>query len=317
MAQAMNLFVHGAQLSQDLVIQAAPNLTAKAAGIPVGDVLAASMPLNIVCTVVCIAVAWFMYIRKDIKNPEATNKKYKCAYIDTSDVQDDPNRVFSTPAKVAAILIPIAFLIDIIALIALEIRGGDATAVLGGTCIVLITIFMLWEYGKPGIEKITSAVQEGFMFGMRCFAPVFLVAGFYLMGVDGYAQQILGEHARPLVNDLVMALNNVAPMNKFIVAPLHMLLAGVTGLDGSGFNDLPLMGGLAAAWGSALGIKVAYLAALGQISMIWIGGGCIVPWALIAVSSVTGVPAVELGRRNFIPVMAGLICATILAAFLM
>ena len=242
-AQAMNLFGHGMALSQDLIIQAAPNLTAKAAGIPVGDVIAASMPLNIVASVVCIAVAWFFYIRKDIKNPDPVNAKYPCTYIQTADTTDDPTRVFSKPAKVAAIVVPIAMILDAIALIFMEIRGGDATAVLGGTCIVLISIFLIWEYGfNKGIEKITSAVQEGFMFGMRCFAPVFLVAGFYLMGVDGYAQSILGESARPLVNDLVLSINNIAPMNKFVVGPLHMLLSALTGLDGSGFNDLPLMG---------------------------------------------------------------------------
>ena len=39
--------------------------------------------------------------------------------------------------------------------------------------------------------------------------------------------------------------------------------------------------------------------------------------SLIAVAAVTGVPAVELGRRNFVPVMSGLIAATIVAVILM
>lgn len=317
MAMSMNLFGHGAALSQDLIIQAAPNLTAKAALVPVDQIISASMPLNIVATVVCLFVAWFFYVRKDIQNPEATAKKYPSTYIQTNELVDDPNRVFSTPAKVGAIVLPIAFVLDAVALIVLKIRGGDATAVLGGTCIVLMAIFLLWEYGRTGIEKITCGVQEGFKFGMHCFAPVFLVAGFYLMGVEGYAQQILGENAPNIVNDLVMSINGVVPMNKFIVAPLHMVLSALTGLDGSGFNDLPLMGGLAAAWGAAIGIKVPVLAALGQITMIWIGAGCVVPWSLIAVSAVTGTSAMDLGRRNFVPVMSGLIAATIVAIFLM
>lgn len=137
------------------------------------------------------------------------------------------------------------------------------------------------------------------------------------MGVEGYAQQILGAAAPNIVNDLVMSINNVVPLTKWAVGPLHMLLSALTGLDGSGFNDLPLMGGLAAAWGNAIGIKVPYLAALGQITMIWIGAGCVVPWSLIAVSAITGTSAMDVGRRNFIPVMAGLIAATILACFLM
>ena len=262
MAMSMNLFGHGVMLSQDLVIQAAPNLTATAAGVPVSQILSASMPLNIVASIVCIAVAWFFYARKDIKNPEAANKKYPTSYVAT--VTDDPNRKFSTAAKVAAVAVPLAFLLDAIALIVLEIRGGDATAVLGGTCIVLMSVFLIWEYGRPGIEKITAGVQEGFKFGMMCFAPVFLVAGFYLMGVEGYAQQILGPNAQPLVNDLIMSVNNIAPMSKWVVGPVHMILSGLTGLDGSGFNDLPLMGGLAAGWGAAIGINVPTLAALAR-----------------------------------------------------
>jgi len=317
MAMSMNLFGHGAALAQDLVIQAAPNMTATAAGVPVNDILSASMPLNIVASVVCIAVAWFFYARKDIKNAAATNAKYPSTYLQKSEFTDDPNRVFSTPAKVAAIVLPIVFILDAVALIMLEIRGGDATAVLGGTCIAVMAIFLIWEYGKDGIEKITSGVQEGFKFGMHCFAPVFLVAGFYLMGVEGYAQQILGPNAHNLVNDLIMSVNNAVPMNKFIVGPLHMVLSALTGLDGSGFNDLPLMGGLAAGWGAALNINVPYLAALGQITMIWIGAGCVVPWSLIAVSAVTGTSAMDLGRRNFLPVMCGLVAATIVAVILM
>jgi hypothetical protein len=304
-------------LSQDLLIQAAPNLTATTAGVPVGDIIAASMPLNIVASVVCIAVAWFFYARKDIANFAATTAKYPSSYIQSEEFKDTEGRVFSTPAKVAAIAIPIVLVLDALALIFLEIRGGDATAVLGGTSIILMSIFLVWEYKFKGIEKITAGVQEGFKFGMHCFAPVFLVAGFYLMGVEGYAQAILGDKAPNIVNDLVMSLNNVIPMSKFAVAPLHMFLAALTGLDGSGFNDLPLMGGLAAAWGAAIGIKVPYLAALGQITMIWVGAGCVVPWSLIAVSAITGVSAMDLGRRNAVPVFAGLVAATILCIFLM
>ncbi len=317
MAMSMNLFGHGVQLSQDLLIQAAPNLTASTAGVPVNEIISASMPLNIVASIVCITIAWFFYARKDIKNFEATTKKYPSTYIQSEEFRDTESRVFSTPAKVAAITIPVVLVLDALALIFLKIRGGDATAVLGGTSIVLMSIFLIWEYGRGGIEKITAGVQEGFKFGMHCFAPVFLVAGFYLMGVEGYAQQILGDKAPNIVNDLIMSINNAVPMTKYVVAPLHMLLSALTGLDGSGFNDLPLMGGLAAAWGVAIGIKVPYLAALGQITMIWIGAGCVVPWSLIAVSAITGTSAMDVGRRNFIPVMSGLIAATILCIFLM
>jgi len=167
------------------------------------------------------------------------------------------------------------------------------------------------------MERITEHVREGFQFGMKVFSPVFLVAGFYLVGVPDHAQAILGADASPLILDIIKNLAAVIPMNKVVVGFLHTALAGLTGLDGSGFNDLPLMGALAQSWSQALGLKTAYLAALGQISMIWIGGGTIIPWALLPVSAITGVPAMELARKNFWPCMSGVLAATILAIILM
>ena len=65
-AMAMNLFGHGIALSSDFVIQGAPKLTADAAGIPVGDVIAANIPLVITMGVVTTVVAYFL-LRRDMK----------------------------------------------------------------------------------------------------------------------------------------------------------------------------------------------------------------------------------------------------------
>ncbi len=59
-AMAMNLFGHGIALSSDFVIQGAPKLTADAAGIPVGDVVSASIPLVITMGLVTTIVAFFV-----------------------------------------------------------------------------------------------------------------------------------------------------------------------------------------------------------------------------------------------------------------
>ncbi len=313
-AMAMNLFGHGACLSTDLVIQGAPRLTAEASGLSVAEVIQASIPLNIVASVVALALAWFLTVRKDIKAHTVTETEYLKFEKERSKAEQ---RVYSTPARVAAWVVPLVFLVEVIILIVLKIRGGDATAVLGGTCLVLLSIFSLWEYKQEGLGKITDSLREGFMFGMKVFSPVFIVAGFYLMGVPEHCTAIFGDKGRPLIIELIKALSNVIPMSKVVVAPMHTILSGITGLDGSGFNDLPLMGALAASWGQALKIKTAYLAALGQISMIWVGGGVIIPWAVLPVSAITGVPAIELCRKNFWPCIAGLAAATILAILLM
>ena len=314
-AMAMNLFGHGVGLSGDFVIQAAPKLTAEAAGIPVGDVVAASLPLDIAAAVVALAVAWFLIVRKDIKN----NTETETEYLKFKE-QSDAKMEYCKTAKVASWVVPLCFLAAVVLFLVFEIRGGDATAVLGGLSLILLAVFCLVDCAgnfTEGMERITEHVREGFQFGMKVFSPVFLVAGFYLVGVPDHCNAILGDKGAPLILDIIKNLANVIPMNKVVVGILHTVLAGLTGLDGSGFNDLPLMGALAQSWSSALGLKTAYLAALGQISMIWIGGGTIIPWALLPVSAITGVPAMELARKNFWPCIAGVSAATILAIILM
>ena len=129
-AMSMNLFGHGVCLATDYVIQGAPKLTAEAAGVPVSDILAASTPLNIAASVVALTVAWFFVVRKDIKAHTVTETEY-LKFEEEAAVAE--SREYSQMAKVASWLVPLAFLVDVILLIMLEIRGGDATAVLGGT----------------------------------------------------------------------------------------------------------------------------------------------------------------------------------------
>lgn len=316
-AMGMNLFGHGIALSGDYVIQAAPKLTAEAAGISVAEVVNATIPLGFAAAVVALVIAWFFVVKKDIKNHTVTESEYLKF---KADEEADAKREYCKTARVAAIVTPIVFVLAVVLFFIMKIRGGDATAVLGGISLFLLAIYSLADCkGKyaEGMERITDNVRDGFQFGMKVFSPVFLVAGFYLCGVPDHATAILGANAKPLILDIIKALSNAIPMNKVVVGFMHTILSGLTGLDGSGFNDLPLMGALAQSWSAALGLKTAYLAALGQISMIWIGGGTIIPWALLPVSAITGVPAMELARKNFWPCIGGVFAATILAIILM
>ncbi len=65
-AMAMNLFGHGIALSGDFIIQGAPKLTADAAGIPVNEVVLASVPLVFVMGLVTTLVA-FWFLKRDMK----------------------------------------------------------------------------------------------------------------------------------------------------------------------------------------------------------------------------------------------------------
>ncbi|UUZ90482.1 hypothetical protein LJK87_31900 [Paenibacillus sp. P25] len=73
-AMAMNLFGHGIALSSDFVIQGAPKLTADAAGIPVGDVIAASVPLVIIMGAVTTVTAFWM-LRRDLRSGRLPSRR--------------------------------------------------------------------------------------------------------------------------------------------------------------------------------------------------------------------------------------------------
>ena len=65
-AVAMNLMGHGMGLSSDFFIQGAPAISAKAAGIPVSELISSSIPLWIVMSGTVILVAFIM-LTKDLK----------------------------------------------------------------------------------------------------------------------------------------------------------------------------------------------------------------------------------------------------------
>ena len=91
----------------------------------------------------------------------------------------------------------------------------------------------------------------------------------------------------------------------------------ITGIDGSGFAGLPLTGALSGALGPVAGIHATTLAAVGQMGAVWTGGGTLIAWSsLIAVTGFTRVPVLEAVRMLFLPVVAGLVCSTLLAVIL-
>lgn len=94
------------------------------------------------------------------------------------------------------------------------------------------------------------------------------------------------------------------------------VVGAITGLDGSGFSGISLAGSIASLFATAIGAGAATLTALGQIAAIWVGGGTLVPWALIPAAAICNVDPFELARRNLLPVTIGLVVTTIVAMFL-
>lgn len=317
-AMAMNLFGHGIALSGDFVIQGAPKLTADAAGIPVSEVISASIPLIIVMGVVTTTIA-FVMLKKDMKNGKL---KVDRNYIKKKLVEDGNIKHILKPKtkKGLAIVIPILFMIDVIIMFVAKLQGGDATALIGGTAIfILIWVSILTHKGKA-LEEITKSLVDGFKFGFEIFGPVIPIAAFFYLGDDGFLK-VIGEFlpvgSQGLVNDLGVALASIVPLNPGVGAVTLTTVGAITGLDGSGFSGISLAGSVAKLFGAAIGKGVATLTALGQVSGIWVGGGTLIPWAVIPAAAICGVDPFELTRRNFIPVVIGLVATTIVAMFIM
>ncbi len=335
-AVAMNIFGHGIALSTDYVIQGAPNISAKAANLPVESVMVSGIPLIITMSVVTVTAS-FLVARRDIARAAAETGEQE----PTSEGAADSAAAFAsstatvvrpvegadaenaTPAKpamlarVAAVVVPLTYFFVVVALIAFRIRGGEATAIIGGVTLLLLSVFTMIHSGADGFDLITEHLIKGFSFGMKIFTPVIVIASFFYLGSPDIAQQVFGSEARGLLFDLAGALSNVLPLNRVSVGMMETTIGGVVGLVGSGFSGLPLTGSLAGAFSSVALLKAGTVAALGQIATVWVGGGCIIPWGVVPVAAICRVSPQELAVKNFLPVLLGLAATTLVAIILM
>ena len=310
LAMAINLFGHGMALSTDFIIQGAPSITSGSAGIGVNEIISEGMILYIVMSVVTIGVAFYM-LRKDLKSGELKNEIVKTNDVEVKDV--------SLRAKISIGLVIIAFIADIIAMYKFNLKGGDATGLLGATALGLIIIINFMNNPKTTLDKVTNQLVEGFVFGIKIFAVIIPIAAFFYMGDMSLVTvfgDVLTEGSQGILGDIGLALSQAVPFNKVAAACIETIVGGITGLDGSSFSGMSLAGSTSSVFGVAINAKVGTLAALGQIAATWVGGGCIVPWALAPAAAICGVKPAELAKRNFIPVMVGLVVTTIVAIFI-
>lgn len=310
-AMALNLFGHGLALSTDFVIQGAPSITGGTAGIDASQVISEGMPLFWVMAIVTIGVA-FYYLRRDIKKGIFTEELKNVKHVEI--------KVFNKKAKIATFLVLIAFALDIVGMYTFDLKGGDASALLGGTALLLIIIINAMNHKKDCLDSVCKNVIDGFVFGIKIFGAIIPIAAFFYMGEVVPLTSVLGEvlpaGSQGLLSDMGIALAQAVPLNKFAVASIQTVIGAITGLDGSGFSGISLVGSLAAVFGTAVNASVGALCALGQISGIWVGGGCLVPWGLISAAAICGVNPVDLAKRNFKPIMIGFVVTTIVAVFI-
>jgi hypothetical protein len=228
-------------------------------------------------------------------------------------------------SKFFAVFVPLAYLALIVYLVVAsasesvpDLQGGDAAALVGG--IALLTMFGAAFARSRSTFMETSAehIVDGLVFAFKAMGVVLPIAGFFFLGNAEFAGQImsLGEEATApaFLYDLVVAGQEQLPASGLVTAFGILIVGMIAGLEGSGFSGLPLTGSLAGSLAEGAGVSSPTLAAIGQMGNIWSGGGTLVAWSsLLAVAGFVRVPAVELARRCFIPVVAGLVVCTVFA----
>ena len=313
-ASAASIAGYGMALSQDIVIQGAPSISAAASGVPISSIIFYSTIFSFATGITALIIT-FIINRKKMgieKSDIAAMEKSEGAAIEKVE-KAAPNKY----AKFFAIGVPIVLLVIVVNIIAGGIIGREATALLGGTAALIIFAASLAEGRDNFLRSSVESLREGFMFSLRVFGPVIPIAGFFMMGAPAHSVSILGEGAPGFLFDLSTALAYSLPLSPAPIAIGTLFIGVLTGLDGSGFSGLPLVGALAANLAMVSNLSPAILVALGQVGAVFSGGGALVAWAIAHVAGFCGVSANDIVRKNFGPVLVGFGVALAIAIVLL
>ncbi|GAB4072219.1 hypothetical protein GCM10028778_01860 [Barrientosiimonas marina] len=323
-AVAVALAGQGMALSSDYIVQVAPNVSATAAGIETSVVADKALVLSLIAGAVAIGFAYVFY-RKTIRSKDSDLNELEGEQIQTTGepLNKTESRHVTMWSKMFAVLVPIAMLAVVIYMMFSKLssgrmsgfEGGDGAAFVGGVAVVLLLLSTIAFGRQKALDTIADHITEGFVFAFKAMGPVIPIAGFFFLGSSDFSGAILSieEGAPGFLFDLVEAAQQHVPDNALLGAVSILVIGIITGLDGSGFSGLPLTGALAASLETS-SIDSGTLAAIGQMGSIWTGGGTIVAWSsLIAIAGFCGVSVMDLVRKNFLPVLLGLITAALAA----
>ncbi|WP_406944994.1 hypothetical protein ACJA3J_18915 [Halobacillus sp. SY10] len=327
-AMAVALAGQGMALSSDYIIQVAPELSAKSAGIDTGSVMDQALLLSLVTGFVAIGLA-YLFNRKSFRTKDDPQNQQEIVQMqglkETEETTSSRVHVWS---KVFAVLVPLSMLAVMIYMVSTKLgsgrmggfEGGNGADFIGGVAVVLLLLSSVAFGKQKALDDVSEHITEGFVFAFKAMGPVIPIAGFFFLGSGDFAKNILvlpAESTPPFLFDLVQSSQDYLPQSAFLTAFSILIIGIITGLDGSGFSGLPLTGALSASLANGT-IDASTLAAIGQMGSIWTGGGTIIAWSsLIAIAGFCGVPVMELVRKNFFPVILGLVVSTIVALLLL
>lgn len=320
-AISMNLFGHGIALSGDYFIQGSPKITSQVTHVPLPDILSSSVPLVISMGIVSVLIA-YVAIHRDLKKGNLTMKTgLKADQADEPKKASEQGKQLSQVTKVfLALLVLLVFVGNITAMLVFRLQGDNAMGLIGGTSLLVMIVVNMVHQPKTALKSTILHLNEGFSFAFRVFVPVIPVAAFFYLGGDYFFELFRGalpETSKGIVYDLGVSLTNFVSITPQVGALVVSGIGIVAALDGSGYAGIALVGAIAPVFVGAMDHGMAILASLGQVISLWVGGGTIVPWALLPAAAICGVDPLEVARRNLIPVMIGILVTTVLAMFLL
>lgn len=298
LAVGLCIFGEGIGLAGDYIIQGAPGLLAKSAGLPIEQVIEQSVPLVFGSGLLAALIGYWklLSLNNSIRGEQSILDKEE---VIRSNINEKKK-------KILAIITGAIFFIALAWLLLSGLRGDSAAAATGGiTVIVLILGTLLSDY-HTSLNSFVQYIQKGMRFSMEVFAPIVVIAGFFLLGTQQGNEHILFKSGPGYLEQLAMYLADRITLNEITCSVIVVLAAILGAMSGSGFSALPLVGGIAAALGQASGISIVHLAVLGQVTAIWTDA-TIIPWGFPAVvSAVTKTESVTLVRHNTLPWLAAI-----------
>lgn len=323
-AAAINIAAHGIALSSDPVIQAATRISARSAGIDAAPILYYTVIFSALTGLVAMVLT-VIFLRRDMRLRPQVLAGGGLAAAGGTGIPGEGQGDVTALASRGRFGLPLAVLTPVllfgvgiliiyraIAMPEKAIYGGEATALLGGAAITVLIIACIAHDGHRAMESVIHHITEGFTFAIKVFGPVLPIVAFFLLGDPTHAERVLGPGTPGYLLDFGQSVGHyLGPDNPLL--PVGVMLVGIlSGIDGFGFSGLPLTGSVAAALTGSASDSTALLASLGQIGSIWVGGGTLAPWSGVCiVAALANVRPDELARRNFVPVMAGLIASAL------
>jgi len=100
--------------------------------------------------------------------------------------------------------------------IAFDVKGGDASALLGGTAFIIMIIASIMVKGAAGFDIIGDYIGDGLVFAYRVMGPIIPIAGFFYLGNPEAVVKILGEGAPGFLFDVGTMIATIIPPLSFL-----------------------------------------------------------------------------------------------------